>query len=105
MAASLEKKTVTTTFSDNIRSSRPGVFFKIAALKCLRENSKKTFVVKCFLLVKSKRAHNHRCFPGNFRKFFRKTNFQTRLFSLPSLRQLSIQSINRFLGNVLEKLT
>ena len=41
MAASVEKKTVTTTFPKNFRSSRPGVFIKIAVLKYSRKLSRK----------------------------------------------------------------
>ena len=41
MAASVEKKTVMTTFLRNLRSSRPEMFFKIAVLKYLRKLPRK----------------------------------------------------------------
>ena len=41
MIASVEKKTASTTFLGNFRSSRPEVFFKKAVLKYLREFPRK----------------------------------------------------------------
>ena len=41
MAASVEKKTVTTTFSNNFRNSHPEVFFKIAVVKYSRKFPRK----------------------------------------------------------------
>ena len=41
MAASVEKKIITTTFPDNLRSSHPEGFFKVAALKYLRKFARK----------------------------------------------------------------
>ena len=72
MATSVEKKTVTTTFPNNFRSSRPGVFIKIAVLKHSRKLSRKHLWWNV-LFVKDKRIYHHRCFPGNFLEFFRTT--------------------------------